>query len=636
MNMKIKFTSILIENFKNIDRLETDFGNKTFVYGANETGKTSFADAISWCLTGKNSLGDSQFEFVPIQDESVSPSVTLEIDILGKKKDVVDHVILQRVYQAKLNRSKEYSGEHQTVCYVNLLKVGVKEFEGWISTHICDSEIFRLIHDVRYFTENISVNGRERPWEAQRRILFTISGIKPDYDFAKSKKRFEPIMGGLQRYTSASDYLRFLKSEESRITSDINTQRTKMESIQGLIEYDFNIDENIDFQIKQLKIAKDNLDKAIEEENRKLLEERERRIASIRKLHDEKVTEFRKAQDDYSNNFKELNRRRKLLSDESNNIHCSLVRAQFDLQTAQNAYDNISVQCPTCGQYIPTEMIDSKKAELEEQISILREAVESTENREKEILRELIEVEKKISGLEAPKYPDKLRYTEQELTTAGMILHSEQFDINVNRRAKIIATLDELAAKKSPCDRNKKVKEEVDKIESAISELLDVKANNSRLIDLTRDFIDAKCKYAEKKVNDIFEDGIEFKLFRQNKSNDEVKSCCDIFWNGVPYQSLSYSTKFIVSMKIALAFQKYYNIQFPVLVDNAESFDGIEIKNQSIMLIKKEECCPKCGKIVGRKNKNGMWRCNSCGLDFQKKLKFSFSENTIDKKDEIK
>lgn len=619
--MKIKFTSILIENFKNIDRLETDFGNKTFVYGANETGKTSFADAISWCLTGKNSLGDSQFEFVPIQDESVSPSVTLEIDISGKKKDVVDHVILQRVYQAKLNRSKEYSGEHQTVCYVNILKVGVKEFEGWISTHICDSEIFRLIHDVRYFTENISVNGRERTWEAQRRLLFSISGIKPDYDFAKSKKRFEPIMEGLQRYTNASDYLRFLKSEEGRITSDINVQREKIKSIQYLIERDKDIDENIDFQIEQLKIAKDNLDKEIEEENKKLIKERESRIASIRKLHDEKVTEFRKAQDDYSNNFKELNRRRKLLSDESNNIHCSLVRAQFDLQTAQNAYDNISVQCPTCGQYIPTEMIDSKKAELEEQISILREAVESTENREKEILRELIEVEKKISGLEAPKYPDKLRYTEQELTTAGMILHSEQFDINVNRRAKIIATLDELAAKKSSCDRNKKVKEEVDKIESAISELLDMKANNSRLIDLTRDFIDAKCKYAEKKVNELFEDGIEFKLFRQNKSNDEVKSCCDIFWNGVPYQSLSYSTKFIVSMKIALAFQKYYKVEIPLIVDNAESIDfSFDIPTQSIFLVKREEYC-KCGGETGRKESDDMWVCKNCGNHIKKSLK---------------
>lgn len=619
--MKIKFTSILIENFKNIDRLETDFGNKTFVYGANETGKTTFADAISWCLTGKNSLGDSQFEFIPIQDESVSPSVTLEIDISGKKKDVVDRVILQRLYQAKLNRSKEYSGEHQTICYVNRLKVGVKEFEGWISTHICNSEIFRLIHDVRYFTENISVNGRERPWEAQRRLLFTISGIKSDYDFAKSKKRFEPIIEWLQQYTNASDYLRVLKSAESRIISDINIQREKIKSIQSLIERDQDIDENIDFQIEQLKIAKDNLDKEIEEENRKLLEERERRIASIRKLRDKKVTEFKKSQEDYSSKFKELNKKRKSLSDESNKIQFMLVGTEHDLQSEQEAYDNISIQCPTCGQYIPTEMIESKKAELEENIGIIKTTVKELENKKEEILRELSEVEKDISELKPPTYPDELRDIEQEFASAEMMNHSEQFDINVNRRAKIIAMSDELMAKKSSYDRNKKVKEEVDKIESAISDLLDVKANNSALIDLTRDFIDAKCKYAEKKVNELFEDGIEFKLFRQNKSNDEVKSCCDIFWNGVPYQALSYSTKFIVSMKIALAFQKYYKVEMPLIVDNAESIDfSFDISTQSIFLVKREEYC-KCGGETGRKESDGMWVCKNCGNHIKKSLK---------------
>lgn len=624
--MKIKFISILIENFKNIDRLETDFGNKTFVYGANETGKTSFADAISWCLAGKNSLGDSQFEFVPIQDESVSPSVTLEIDISGKKKDVVDHVILQRVYQAKLNRSKEYSGEHQTVCYVNLLKVGVKEFEGWISTHICDSEIFRLIHDVRYFTENISVNGRERPWEAQRRLLFSISGIKPDYDFAKSKKRFEPIMVGLQRYTNASDYLRFLKSEEGRITSDINVQREKIKSIQSLIERDKDIDENIDFQIEQLKITKDNLDKEIEEENRKLIEERDKRIELIRKLHDEKVTEFKKGQEDYSYTFTELNKKRKTLSDESNNIHCYLVTKQFYLQTAKQAYDNISIQCPTCGQYIPTEMIDSKKSELEEQIASLREVVKSTESREKEVLRALIEIEKEISGLEAPKYQDELIDIEQELASLEMMSHSEQFDINVNRREKIIATLDELAKKKSAYDRSKKVKDEVGKIESAISELLDVKANNSRLIDLTRDFIDAKCSYAEKTINKLF-DGITFSMFKKNKTNNEIQSCCELRWNGVLYQNLSYSTKFVVSLKIVMAFQKFYNVVFPCVVDNSESIDlEQEYDTQMILLIKCDKPCPDCGSMVGRKREDGYWHCPVCNKIFQKKLEVRFDK----------
>lgn len=426
--MKIIFKKIKIENFKNIEFLETELWNKTFVYGANETGKTTFADAISYVLTGKNSSGESQFEFVPVSSNGLSPRVELEIEMTDKRG--VKTVTLVRTYQAKQNKQKEFTGTYSTVCYVNGLKMGPKEFENWIEEHICNTEVFRLIHDVRYFTENISTNGRERPWETQRRLLFAICGIKPDIDMAKHKKRFNELCSGLQMYDSVNQFL---------------------DALNGL-EKDCN--------------------KEIEFLNGKI------------------------------NSFSE------------------------NLEPIKN---NGITTCPLCG----SEMKNNEE---------IKEFTPLTELKEK------------------------------------------------------------------------------------LKEQLEKRAQTCKMIDLCKDFIEIKCKLAQKKVNELF-DGVQVEMFRKNKTNGELRECCDIFWNQVPYSSLSYSTKFVVSMKIALAFQKFYGISFPILVDNAESINlEQEFDLQMIFLIKKDSGCPNCGNSVGRKQADGMWTCPTCKNKFKKQLVIKVGE----------
>lgn len=619
--MKIEFTDIKIENFKSISKLETNFGNRTFIYGANETGKTSFADAISWCLTGKNSLGDSQFNFVPIGTIDVSPSVTLEIDISGKTKNMVDHIILQRVYQAKQNRNKEFTGEYQTFCYVNRMKVNVREFDNWVETHICDSEIFRLIHDVRYFTENIATNGRERPWEAQRRLLFIVSGIKPDLVFASSKKRFEPILEGLQRYDNASQYLEFLKSEEKRLVDEIKYYNSRIELARSMLENFETDNKDIEQEIESLNKKVNDIDIQLEEDTNRLREEKDKKVSELQKLYNDKANDFKKSQEEYSKKAEQLNRKRKQLSEKNVDTHCAISSARIQLNRVKDDYANISIQCPTCGQYIPTDMIEEKKKELENRIIELQESVDKIAIEGKNIEKELAEVEEQISELKAPVYPDELREIQQELVNVDTMESTEEGRAIIQKRKELLANLDDLIGKKQAIERDKKTKEKIFSMETKVSELLDSRANNSRMMDLVKDFIDAKCKYAEKKVNSLA-DGIEFKLFRENKTNGELRDCCDIYFHGVPYSSLSYSTKFIVSMNIAFAFQKFYNIQFPVLVDNAESIDfSEEIFTQSILLIKREEYC-KCGYMgkTSRKEKDGLWTCKKCGNRFKKTL----------------
>lgn len=432
--MKITFKNIKIENFKNLDYLETKFSNETHIYGANETGKTTFADAISYVLIGKNSLGESQFEFIPVNSEGLSPRIELEIQIEDKKN--VKTVNLVRMYQAKQTKEGKFTGAYGTVCFINGLKMGPKEYDNWVHDHIATPEVFRLIHDIRYFTENISTNGRERPWEAQRRLLFSICGIKSDIDMAKSKKQFNELIEGLSQYDNVHQYLVKLKDDEKNCNREIEWANNKI--------------------------------KALSEKSESIIHESE-----------------------------------------------------------------TTTVCPMCGSKL-TKSIKSKE------ITALFSLNELQENIQKE---------------------------------------------------------------------------------------LEKRAQACKLIDLCKDFIEMKCKLAQKKINELL-DGVQVEMFRKNKTDGEIKPCLDIYWNGVPYQSLSYSTKFIVSMKIALAFQKFYDISMPILIDNFESIDlDFKIPVQSIMLIKRDEACPNCKTYgVGRKEKDKLWTCKVCGYRFEKKLEIKCEE----------
>ena len=92
--MKVIFKSIEIQNFKGFKSYSTGFDPvSTSFYGKNGSGKTSIADAISWCLFGKDTQNRSQFDIKHHTDgekqaTKTEVSVTLEITADG-----IDHTI---------------------------------------------------------------------------------------------------------------------------------------------------------------------------------------------------------------------------------------------------------------------------------------------------------------------------------------------------------------------------------------------------------------------------------------------------------------------------------------------------------------------------------------------------------------
>lgn len=636
--MRINFTHIKIENFKNIELLENDFSDKTIVSGANETGKTTFADAIFYVLTGKSSLGESQFNIIPIGSVGVSPKVelTVEIEDNGEKRTV----ILAREYKAKQNRAKEFDGTYQTICYVSGLKVGVKEFENWIAEHICGTEIFKLISDARFFTENITTNGRERAWEAQRRLLFNLCMIPSDEELVRSDERYKDIVDGVVNFYGLNDYLKSLKVNERDIETMIDRTNAQIKQAKDMAAGHDVSDDSCD-------VAKidDGIEKAkneiatLEKKNRVYREEQEKQNKSliandyselekqINRLESSFMIENGKWEDETDDLTKKVSE----YNDDILGLSVNRNAYEDDIESLQEQLNEIEngclISCPTCGQFISPELLDEKKNEIMKKIESRKKEIEKLEEKIVSLKIELNKAEEKRDTLYAnhPVKPKKIAEIKNKMrnliSTQRPVIDLPDFEAEKN---KLYGKIAELQEKRSTVIVNVGFKNTIHMCEDSLHNLAAERAMVRKQIDLCKELIDKKCDMITDKVNSMFA-GVKFEFFEKNKTNDEVRDCCNIYFNGVPYESISYSTKFFVGLQIALGFQKMCKVSMPVVIDNAESIDiGIDIPVQSIMLVKKQETCPNCGGVKhSRKNEDGTWTCYECGEQFKKTLEIS-------------
>lgn len=598
--MKIKFEKLRIENFKGIKELEINFGaQQTTIYGANETGKTTVADAIAYVLTGKNSLGESTFEILPVGQENVTASAVLDLILDDGTRE--KPVQLSRSYEAQYNRNKEYTGEHKTVCTINGIVTGPRDFDKWIADNICKPEIFRLIHDVRYFTENIQGNGKEKAWEAQRRLIMSICGGEDDYTYAQSKDSYKELLDGLARYDSASQYLVYLKSKEKDLEKAITEHNGSITFVENVVnnrtERNPNeIQTEIDTFVKELHEIQNSLDKMSEDKRQEI-------VAKSQKIKEE----YQRQVDQFEAMRKEINDKRYSISLDIQTLSNNKIILESRLKQL-NSHDGL---CKTCGQPLPKEAIQKNQNEAKE----LRNEIDNIDKEIASLNQKLNALPTKIQAVEYPEELDKLN-------NEAITWHKDIENSPASKKMEEIRLrIEDLTLELSRANEVEKLKKEIEERRKFLKAALDDRATIRKMIDLCSQFIQDKCNAVTEKVNGMFE-GITFNMFRFNKTNDEMKECCDIFFNGVPYQSLSYSTKFYVSLQIALGFQKIYEIYMPVVVDNAESIDiASTFGVQMIKLEKREEFCPKCGiGHTGRKNPDGTWTCLNCENTFVKTL----------------
>lgn len=626
--MKVSFQKIAIENFKSIPKLEFEFSETaTKIYGANETGKTTIADAIFYVLTGKNSLGESTFDIVPVGKAGKSPSVTLFMNITDRDGD--HDITLRRENKAKFNRDKEFTGDYATVCYINDVKTSVKDFDKWIEDKICNSDEFKLIFDTHYFTER-AVTAKERKWEVQRRILFKLCEIPTDLEIAKSDEKYSLVAKAIENNYTANVALKAEKTKEKQLQAEINHLSDSIDSINSTMRSSdisvSDLEKALADKTKQRADCVDNLIGMANAETENSANPTQDRLNEIQVEIEKEADEKQERIEAYELQSEAIRKRLNELTEEKNSLTLEAERAVLRGREINKNIEHLSgeqqhMKCPTCHQDFPKELIASQMADLEKE-------KKSLGIKYKELKAKVGEVDKQIQVIEAERA--KMQYPQNSERYNELIKERDELRSQLESQSKVVTDNSE---------QTSEIKAEIEKIENELLILqrevtlhkqleteqlnlklkLDSRAEVRQKIDILSEFIKSKCDTAEKKINNLF-DNIKFELFEQNKTNDEIRDVCNIYYNGVPYEALSYSTKFIVGAEIALGFQRFLDVQFPVVVDNAESIDyGKEFDTQAIYLIKRESNCPQCGGQTGRRH-GDMWTCNKCGQEFTKTI----------------
>lgn len=619
--MNFSINHIKIENFRVFDTLETDLWWKTIVQSDNAVGKTSFASAILWCLTGKDVEGNSTFEIVPVgKYGEVSPSVELECKIDDRP------VTLKREYKEKFSRDKSFS-DYAVTTYINGIETGVRKFQEWISKNICDEQVFKILSNPKTFIEDCPKETKELIWQAQRRILLSIiGGNKTDLELAESDEKWYALVEPFKRYDNASQYLSYLKKLYSECQKALDSYDIRIEQQEKNLVNVKHTDEEIEQLVAVVKKQASDL---VQQNESYKKSQRTGKASAIK----DKIASLTKEKESILNKYNEdkevYNRTKQAYQSQADSLKQKLEEYMKTLKTYAEAVDKLKATkvvevCETCGQKLRPASIEASKKKLVERITLGQQKTAQLSNYVAELRKKWDESKNKVHSIMEPTYPIKADEISDQIISLMNQLSEIPEDIEMpgysEKKNSLEGKMDSLKEEYILLKRNREVEEEIERIEAENKENVSKMSKIQRGLDLTKSFISFKCKSAEDSINSLFED-VTFQLFEKNKSNDEIKETCILRFRGIKYQDLSYSTKIIAALEVVRAFQKFYNVTVPVTLDNAESITGIVNTGAQTFFMKvKEELCPECGGESGRRNKSGTWTCNKCGHVWKKNL----------------
>lgn len=621
----MKLNRLALRNFKAHREFEIEpYGADLNIYGDNAVGKTTLADAYTWVLTGKDSLGRADFG-IKTTDEAgnaipkLDHSVEAEFDLGGGKSLTLNRTYKEDWTKKRGSATESFSG-HVTEYEVNGVPVQAQEYNAQVAA-ICPPKQFELLTNTRTFAA--------LHWQDRRKMLLGLVGDLSDEAVIASNRELEELPEILAGRT-CEDYKKVATASRLKIAEELKSIPARIdEATRGISEAGMPV-----------------LIEPIRTELRKLIEERAETAAGGA-LAAEKRS---KAQFELKRLELETNLRgqpnperekTQAAADEAHRLWMDAARAQHDaeavlddlkfhlareaaqrgrLRTEYADANSLTFAvpdgstCSACGQLLPLERIEetfnSAKAERLERIKKegvqAKSACDELEKRIAEfeptvkVAQEkaaLIKVDlEKLQSLarsqvSAPVDPAK---NEEWQRLTGYI---EKSDGNIKRLelglkvalaeidgkiAEAQERLDQAAHTNAAIEESKRAAARVEELESREKELLIQHEELSRHLYLIETFTRAKCSLLTDSINARFTLA-RFKLF-DIQVNGGIAECCTITIAG--REDLSSAERVNVGLDIIETFAKEAGFAPPIFIDNAESVTRVlPTSGQQIRLV---------------------------------------------------
>lgn len=648
---KMILKSLTLENFMGYKEKTVEFDNDTTISGKHKIGKTTIGTAYAFVFTGKDIYGN---ELNPMTKDgegkrknNLTSSAECVVEIEGKD------------YTLKRSVVEKYAKDKVTV-------------NGYTTKYEIDSDdymaskynqfLFQLFEEVDYksfvkkFTLLTSIDAFDSYGTSEKRAeLINVAGEVSNLDIINSNPEFKPLLELAdgdsidKREITVKKQIKVLSDEIEEINPKIEenlrnlpelTDTTQIEAEIKTIDEDIAVEKKEVERLDSITIKHNENSTALFGKRNELSvikQSIDKNIDAPRISLEEKQTAARKEYKQLKNSLDEKQEELIELNDFVANSNDEVAKMKTDLQALRDEntetskkqvkFDDIDCNCPTCKQSLPTENIDTLKAEMVANFDrIKQDAINKVNAKGKALVEKKEALELKIKNTLEIKIPactefianlqksvgesiekgKKISTELESLESSGFVPTKEYTDVEdeCNKmqkeiesyiapdKTKVESTISQLEEKKANLRASMGGKETYDNLIKRNKELKaehknksDDKTKKEGFIDIIKKFRKIKVQMIEESVKSKFK-MVSFKLFEDNLNGDGYKDCCDMMVNGITIKDgLNTADVMNGGLDIINTLSNHYNMCLPVFMDRGESNNTpLEINNQLIEL----------------------------------------------------
>jgi len=604
----MRLVELELRNFKGVKVFHFwPYGKNATISGRNGTGKTTVADACSWLLFDKDSLGNKQFSLKTL-DGSGGELHNLEhevtgIFIAGEKRIELQKTTAEKWTKKRGSASPEFTG-HTTEYHVDGVPVKLAQYREAVAS-IADEQVFQLLTSPLFFPGAMH-------WTKRRELLMEICGDVTDADVIASSGDLAPLADILAN-RSFDSHRMVVAERRKKINKELETIPVRVDEVDrcmpdlsGLNMEELEIGKaELLAALAGLKKKKDDIFSGAETaELRRQRSEIQTKIsdldrAAVSSLHDA-LAVARKKRDDLAAANNQARNAISGYQDQAKRLHVQVEIYERNISVYRqqwfDAAKNVEPICPACGQGIPeekiSEAIKAEKARLNEwgkkeastrdeikgEIAALNMKISQTEKtidneRETSLGKEVEELATQIANRRPSRIVGSMKVEEESLSArisdieekageaagkvASDIMSTEMTIENLQNKIELFAKAkDGEKRKRDLAAEQKRLAAEFEKLEGELF-LLD-------------QFTRAKVEMLEDKINGRFKLA-RFKMFAE-QINGGLSDCCEVICNGVPFSTgLNHGHQILVGLDIINTLSEFYNVSLPCFIDNAEA-----------------------------------------------------------------
>jgi DNA repair exonuclease SbcCD ATPase subunit len=648
---KVTLKKLGVENYKKFEAREFDFSERTEVSGRNRQGKTSLMDAYFDVLTGKLADGTLPNNIRrKVYGEEVDDPVVRELVI---DVDGTEYVVQKKTKKGKSSNTVEY--------YVNGIKRNKTEYME-ILRRIADPDTIAMCSNARVFLNEI-----QKATAKAREALGGIAGFSesqfraehPEYEWIKNEgvegDSIEEILKARRRdlrkaKSDVDDIAKQIRKEQSRQVECDETLPAQRDDLIDLLkenerqekalcdasmEYD-----RISIELAGLKRSRDAL---VEKAGKTARENHDRITSLLYTLKSDKKnaeSKLRLAEMDLEHANKGIERHKAALA-QAKKKYTEALKEKWDGDTELTAirgeeFDPALAICPTCGQTLPEEQVETAKRKFEfnkqsriskklgekeqfeknkrtklEQITedgneaseglkaaneTKKEAEAAIEATKKEITSlalEIAETEKEaekpipepdMSGDEEYKAVcDKISALEESINGIGNG-ENDRILLSNNRHSLEVKLRDVEAKIKTQTARLEEKANNLEALQEEQKKLSQKQANIQQKVDQLTEYSIEKNKALAAVINPHFKH-FQFQFLDYTQDGEPLETC-RMICNGIDYANgLNHSDRILCDIDLVMGLQEMNDLRLPVWVDDTESINSDRIPGLDTQMI---------------------------------------------------